>query len=212
MQKFKNIKNYDGEFKFITSPKNIISFYEELKKEFENEIKPKRIFITENDLEEELWDDELDITKKQKLIDTNKPVILIDSSLLIKCSHKEYNEFKSAALRLLQTYKVAIIGIEPYMLRRKTFINISEEIKDIIFLEKRCYPINKEIIYIRDDYPVESYLSVYCCLDRYITSIWFPSYCEANWNKAYKTIIECVDNPPEIMKLDDDEGTCGYVI
>ena len=209
--KFKNIDKYDGKFSFITSTKDIITFYEDLKQEYKDELKPKRILLTKNEVEEEPWDDELQIIKKQKLIVTNKPVILIDFNLIRNC-HKEYNNFKSTILRLLKNFKVAIIGIESSDKRLKKYIRISEELKDIIFLEKQCYPLNKELIYLRDNHPVDSYLSFFCCLDRAITTIWFPSYCNSDWEKAYKAILECVGNLPEIMKLSEDDGTCGYVI
>ncbi len=210
---FEKCEKFTGEFNFKSTMENLIKFSEQLFSEFQMEIKPKRIILKESEADDEPWDEEKEIIKKQKYIESEKPIILIDACLLDhRHTNKDVKEFKKCISNLQAVYKVAIIGLEKENHNygeNKEFLN---GLKGIVFLEKNCYPKNSELIYLRENWPRENVLSVYCCLDRAVTSIWFDYYCKSSWNEAYKVIIECAENLIDFTDLKDDDGTCGYVI
>lgn len=211
--KFKNLDSFDGSYEFNTRKENIIQFSEQLEKEFQDETKPKRILLKESDAEDEPWDEEKKIIKKQKYIETEKPVILIDSDLLTnEHNSKEIENFQYCINELQKTYKVAVIGIDKEDFENERNNDYFKNLDGLIYLEDRCYPKNEELIFLRDNTPRYSMLSVFCCLNRAVTSIWFEYFCNSDWLKACEVIKEYAAKSIELTDLSDDDGTCGYVI
>lgn len=212
--KFKNLEDtLDGTFKFNTTKDNIISFVKLLEKEFSEEKKPKRVLLKKIDSEDEPWEEEKKIIKKQKYIKSNKPIIIIDSGLLLYNNRSEdVIAFNNCIIELQKEYKVAIIGIKKKELKKKEYRVFFDKLDDLIYLKDRCYPKNKEIVYLRNSIPRFSMLSIYCCLDRAVTSIWFDYFCNSDWSRACEVIKEYAENQIALTDLSNDEGTCGYVI
>lgn len=198
--KFKNLGIIDGNFCFSTTKNNFIKFYEELENEFTIEKKPKRVLLKKKDASDEPFEDEKKIIKKQVKLDTDKPVVVIDEELFSII--KPHGDYKKVINELSKTYSVVIFGKS----KKSDLFDGNEK---IISLKKKYYPKNDHIIYLRNE---RSSLSIYCCLDRYITSIWFTDFCKKNWNIALETIQNCINNPPPLTDLSDDDGTCTYAI
>lgn len=212
---FKDFGHIDGEFEFLTDKQRVTSFYNDLKKEYENSKRPFKLFFSTKEMEEdgeEPWNNEKEIIKKQKYIESNNPIILIDSGLISRnYCNTQIDAFKTKILDLQKKYKVVIFGITEEEAKNKLESELLNGIADLIFLEDRCYPLNKELIYLRNDYS-HSGISIFCCLDRYITSIWFDDWCKSNWNKAHEEIINCIEHPLNVTSLSEDDGTCAYLI
>lgn len=212
---FKEFGHINGEFKFLTDKQRLTSFYNELKKEFNNSKRPFKLFLSTEEMKkdgEEPWDEEKVIIKRQKCIESDNPLILIDSDLISRnYCNTQCDAFKSTVLELQKKYKVVIFGKTEEEIKNELKTKLLNGITNLIFLEDGCYPLNKELIYLRDD-SSHSGMRIFCCLDRYITSIWFDDWCNSNWNKAYKEIINCVEHPLEVTSLAKDDGTCTYVI
>ncbi len=200
-----NFKNHEPfpddtlSFDFQSTKQDFIVFYEELIKEFNFEISPKRIYLSSKDKNDEPWDKEKELIKKQIILDTDKPVIILDDQLLVpsKKGNILYTDFLN---KLKKDFKIIVFTKEEPKSR-----NLNDD-PDILVFKHGIYPKNEELIYLRADIDprVTPSLQVYCCLDRYITSIWFYSWCKKDWNVAYDEIIKCVNNPLPITSLDDD--------
>lgn len=171
-------------------------------------------YLLENqDSEDEPWEEEKKIIKKQKYIKSNKPIIIIDSGLLLYNNRSEdVIAFNNCIIELQKEYKVAIIGIKKKELKKKEYKVFFDKLDDLIYLEDCCYPKNKEIVYLRNSIPRFSMLSIYCCLDRAVTSIWFDYFCNSDWSRTCEVIKEYAENQIALTDLSNDEGTCGYVI
>lgn len=213
--KFKELGIIDGQFVFQTDKERIIAFYNELVQEYEEERKPVRLYVHSSDCDEKPWPEEKRAISKQKLLEPEKPVVLIDGDIFpsnFSLKEKEKEDFYNFNNELKKNYWIAIIEGYSGKVTKKTFgLKLSEKIGDWLMLGYNCYPKNKEIIYLRSE---GSFLSIYCCLDRYITSIRFDDWCRGDWNIALEEVKKCIKNPMPVTNLADleDEGTCPYRI
>ncbi len=199
---FKNHEQFPDDtvsFDFQTTKENFIEFHDELIKEFNLEISPKRVLLKTNDETEKPWDKEKKLIKQQVKLDTDKPVIILDEQLLVpsKKGNILYTDFLN---KLKKDFKIIVFTEDET--ESKTF----NEYPDILLFEHGVYPKNEELIYLRADTAPKDTpsLKIYCCLDRAITSIWFYSWCKRDWNIAYNEIIKCVNNPLPITSLEND--------
>lgn len=198
--KFKEFGIIDGNFSFTTTKNDFIKFYEDLENEFSIEKNPKRVLLKSEDASEEPFEDEKKIIKKQKRIDTDNPVIIIDEELF--SLKKQKGNYEAIIKELSNSYYIVIFC-------KSKNTDIFNDNEKIIKLKKKYYPKNEQIIYLRDE---RSSLSIYCCLDRYITSIWFSDCCKKDWNIALQKIQNCIKNPPPLTDLSNDDGTCTYAL
>ncbi|MBP5601898.1 MAG: hypothetical protein J6X78_04140 [Treponema sp.] len=213
---FKNLQPFPEDdvfnFEFSTISQNFISFYEELKTEYDLEKIPKRVFLSSKEAKESgdsPWDDEEELIKNQTKLETEKPVILIDCDLLSDIKATQIVECKKCLFNLLKEYKVSIITSEKdddEEDTQKLKNSFLKEFPSLVYLQEGYYPKNDELIYLRD----RNTLKLFCCMDRAVTTIWFYDYCKEDWNKAYSEILRCAENPLPITSFDDD-WSCSWI-